>query len=282
MVHRRAAFAFGLLIGTLPLLQGGPAAAQDNILGALFSPLIQLFGGNRRDVPEITVHPQAPGRGFAPRHARPRPTGVPRAYCVRLCDGYFFPAAASHRGDYGSQETNCSSLCPGAAVAVYTLRGGASIEEASDPHGQSYASLSTAFRYRDRIDRACSCSGQSTNGLARLPITHDFTLKPGDVVVTETGVRVFAGSSRFPYRSSDFVEARAYGRLPADVQRRVTEIQAGIRARETVVPANRPAGVASRRAAALEAAREAAPTATAPAPRSVRVLDMPRPEAAIP
>ncbi|WP_164094348.1 DUF2865 domain-containing protein, partial [Stenotrophomonas maltophilia] len=62
-------------------------------------PGFPLFGA-RRDVPEITVRPHdatdRPGQAAAGQ--RPgqagnfRMPGGTRAYCVRLCDGFFFPA----------------------------------------------------------------------------------------------------------------------------------------------------------------------------------------------
>lgn len=249
-------------------------------------PGFSLFGA-RRDVPEITVRPHdGSGRpGQASAGQRPgqggnfRMPGGARAYCVRLCDGFFFPAPAGADGHSGQQAT-CNSLCPGAEVALYSVRGGGSIEEASGPRGQTYARLATAFRYRERADATCTCSGLATNGLARLPITHDFTLRAGDVVVTDNGVRVFAGSSRFPYRQADFVDARSYGRLPADMRRRVVEIQAGIQARDTgaVAPVARthghPVGVSARRAGMADAAASLPLSAGTTSTEGVRILDI--------
>jgi len=200
--------------------------------------LFGLFGGGRRrDAPEITIGPRGE------RDQRPRDNaeqarsdtgenvGGPRAYCVRTCDGFFFPMGPATSGAArDAQQASCNAMCPGAETVLYSVARQGSIEDAANARGQPYGALRTAFRFRQGVDRACSCQANATQGLARLPITHDPTLRPGDVVVTEEGARVFRGGARFPYRAQDFVAARAYGRLPADLRRRVEEIEAGLAA----------------------------------------------------
>lgn len=245
-----------------------------------------LFGGgNRRHLPEITVRPGENDRGTASvseqsRSASGENVGGPRAFCVRTCDGFFFPMGpATSGGARQAQQESCTAMCPGAEVALYSVSRQGSIEEAVNARGQTYAALRTAFRFRQGLERACSCQGAAANGLARLPITHDVTLRAGDVVVTETGVQVFRGATRFPYQPRDFVAARTYGRLPADVRRRVDEIQAGIQAGDSGLSA--PVGRLPRsaRAAAAERSRDvAAPAAVSipvsAGPSAVRVIDI--------
>ena len=315
MVARMSGFA-AFLVGCCVLAGASPpAAAQDadqiyavirrdaeqraarrgeagqRVASRPFFSSLPFFGGApQREVPLITVRPRheaAAGRNggaAAPGSAGQfRVPGGTRVYCVRLCDGFFFPAPAGGRDDHGAQQQACNSLCPGTEVALYTARGGRPIEEASGPRGQVYARLRTAFRFREAADATCTCHGQATNGLARLPITHDFTLRAGDLVVTETGVRVFAGASRFPYRQADFVDARSYGRLPADMRRRVAEIQAGIHARDNTgaAPVARtgpgPAARNLARRAGMPEAIETFPlTAGTVSAEGVRILDISR------
>ncbi|WP_170181747.1 DUF2865 domain-containing protein [Phreatobacter stygius] len=310
MIARASGFAAVLLSGLLLADARAPAAAQDNdqIYAVIRRdaemraarrgeapsrnsswPGFQLFGGGPpREVPLITVRPRANPAGPHQASAGQRQNGnfrMPggtRAYCVRLCDGFFFPAPAGASEGQGDQQATCNSLCPGTEVALYTARGGAAIEDASGPRGQPYARLATAFRFRETTVAACTCQGRATNGLARLPITHDFTLRAGDVVVTDNGVRVFAGAARFPYRQSDFVDARSYGRLPADMRRRVTEIQAGIQARDTgsAAPVARTEGhsarAAARRAGMADAAASLPLGAGTTSTEGVRILDITR------
>lgn len=257
-------------------------------------PGLPFFGARRAasDVPEITVNPRAgaidPATGQpidTPRTTLTSPGG--QAYCVRTCDGFYFPIGRPTGGaSRAAQEDICQRLCPGTQVALYSAGGNASIEQAVGPRGQRYGALATAFRFRERVDQACTCAGASTNGLARIPITHDPTLRPGDVVVTETGVRVFAGGGRFPYRPRDFVEARTYGRLPADLRRQVADIEAGIRAQDTgtAAPVSR-LGPASRPragdAVAATLATSLPLSAGTTSPQGIRILDVARPPAAL-
>lgn len=151
--------------------------------------------------------------------------GGSRAFCVRSCDGYFFPVGPVTAGaGRSAQAEACSAMCPGASVRLYSSRNG-SIETARSDTGQHYTANANAFRFRERLVPGCSCQASITQGLARLSFAQDFTLRTGDVVVTEGGVRVFRGSGRFPHQPRDFVTARAYGRLTADMRRRVEEIE---------------------------------------------------------
>lgn len=151
--------------------------------------------------------------------------GSSRTFCVRSCDGYYFPVgpvtgAAGRR----AQADACNAMCPGATVRLYSSRGG-TIETARSESGQAYSAMATAFRYRERLEPGCSCQASVTQGLARLAMTQDYTLREGDLVVMDAGVRVFRNGGRFPHQPRDFVTARAYGRLSPDLRRRVAEIE---------------------------------------------------------
>jgi hypothetical protein len=71
--------------------------------------------------------------------------------------------------------------------------------------GKAYNSLPTAFSYRRNISPHCSCQRLGNPTLA---LSLDLTLKAGDIVVTDKGVRQFHGSHSFPHRERDFT---AYG-----------------------------------------------------------------------
>ena len=204
--------------------------------------------------------PQTDGSRAAPHSVRPAsPPSTPQhggatAYCVRSCDGFFFPVGPAQSGNgRQAQEMTCNAMCPGADVALYRTSNGGTIENAAGPRGQLYQSLRNAFRFREKVDATCTCSGLGVTGLGRVAITHDFTLRSGDIVVTERGVRIFAGASRFPYRPADFVAARAYSRLPADVHQRIAMIEAGIQAQESSSSAPAPRLATERRRAGMPA-----------------------------
>jgi len=149
-------------------------------------------------------------------------------FCVRTCDGFFFPAVAG--GDRDGSVDYCSSVCPGAETVLYSKRGDGSIEQSvSTKNGHAYAALKAAFAFRKKLNAACTCSGLATSGLAAFPIDRDMTLRRGDLVVSANAVQIFVGASRFPYRTADFVDAdRYYGRLPSDIRVKIAQIQADI------------------------------------------------------
>jgi hypothetical protein len=152
---------------------------------------------------------------MAPSPKRPRITVTRRGlapeseqlYCVRLCDGFYFPmtkvANASARREAGL----CNALCPGAKTAVYALAASDGEINAAVARigGKAYKSLPMAFSYRRSISPHCS---RHQPGYPMLALSLDLTLKAGDIVVTDKGVRQFQGSRSFPYAEGDFV---AYG-----------------------------------------------------------------------
>lgn len=125
-------------------------------------------------------------------------------YCVRLCDGFYFPLARQ-AGGFSEAKTLCSGLCPATPTDVYSGRN-ESIGEARAQNGKTYASLPAAFAYRQSLKPDCGCRSATAKPLA---VADDPTLRSGDIVVTESGVRVFQGASRRPYQAKDFVDYRS-------------------------------------------------------------------------
>jgi hypothetical protein len=164
---------------------------------------LQSWGNGRRAEPapseqlRITVTPRRDGESG----------GSGGSYCVRTCDGFYFPLSPARRSASEASEL-CSSLCPGATTEVYERRGGAdaSFAQAVSRTGKPYSKLATAFAFREKSVAACTCRSQTT---AVLAIAKDPTLQPGDIVVTGTGVRVFRGSNKRPYRDQDFADYRS-------------------------------------------------------------------------
>ena len=138
-----------------------------------------------------------------------------RAYCVRLCDGFYFPVTGLRNGDTEQEAELCGTLCPGAKTAVYTLRGNSDSIGNAVNGAKTYASLSTAFAYRKNVASHCSCQKR---GVPALALNLDPTLKSGDVVMTQTGVRVFRGSRTLPYREQDFVAYASSNALPSSMR----------------------------------------------------------------
>ena len=179
-IGARAALAIMLGLGVvgLPFV----VHAQD-----FFSTLFRPFG----------IQPPAPppapsfvfrfrhesGRAEAPRRHRVAHRGG-EAWCVRTCDGRYFPVAAP---DNKSRSETCNDLCPASQTALVY---GNSIDEAVTENGKPYSELPNAFRYRDELVAGCTCNGKDPVGLARISIDSDPTLRKGDIVAGAKGLEV--------------------------------------------------------------------------------------------
>ncbi|HET9616735.1 MAG TPA: DUF2865 domain-containing protein [Pseudolabrys sp.] len=119
-----------------------------------------------------------------PEHVATRDNGPSRGFCVRTCDGHFFPVQA--RPGMSAADV-CHSFCPASETHVYS---GSNIDYATTGDGSRYADLPNAFRYRKQIVSGCTCNGRTAFGLARVDVAQDTTLKPGDVVATKAGMTV--------------------------------------------------------------------------------------------
>jgi hypothetical protein len=135
------------------------------------------------------------------------------AYCVRLCDGRYFPIQR-HSGATSAQ--TCSSVCPAAATKIYN---GNSIDHAVAPDGTRYSELATAFTYRKKIVPGCTCNGRDAFGLVNTTVADDPTLRPGDIVATNAGLMAYNGGSS----GSTFTPISTYAGLSADLRRQLTE-----------------------------------------------------------
>jgi hypothetical protein len=144
------------------------------------------------------------------------------AYCVRLCDGHYFPMPRNVGTPHSSPDKICNALCPASPTKVYT---GSEINEASAADGTSYSALGNAFLYRERIISDCTCTGKDIGGIAVMDVRSDPTLRPGDIVVTKDGVMVFKGSKQVPYQTSDFIPAQDYKDLSAGVRKTLAELR---------------------------------------------------------
>jgi hypothetical protein len=115
--------------------------------------------------------------------------GQGTAFCVRTCDGRYFPIQ-HHAG--ASPVEICRSFCPAAKTAVFT---GSKIDSAVAQDGTRYADLDSAFAYRNGLVANCTCNRKDGLGLARMEAAGDPTLRPGDIVATNTGLATFNGKS---------------------------------------------------------------------------------------
>ena len=147
-----------------------------------------LFGGmmGQPSPPPPSFFPFGNGEAGPPPAHRQRSasSGGRQAFCVRTCDGRYFPLA-SPKGQ--SRASSCNELCPASDTEVFY---GSNIDHAASEHGKSYSSLPNAFRYRNEIVSGCTCNGKDTFGLAKVDIKDDPTLRKGDIVASEDGLLV--------------------------------------------------------------------------------------------
>ena len=67
-----------------------------------------------------------------------------------------------------------------------------------------YTELGTAFAYRDRVVPGCTCNGKDAFGLVPAEVMADPTLRAGDVVATQDGLKTFQGGKNEAHKAADF------------------------------------------------------------------------------
>ena len=178
--------------------------------------------------------------------------GGSAAFCVRTCDGRYFPIA---RNTGATPAQTCSAMCPAAATKIYH---GSSIDHAS-VNGQRYADLDTAFVYRQKIVPGCTCNGKDAFGLVTPSVTSDPTLHTGDIVATNDGLVAVTSTSR--KQTAEFTPVQSYSGLSTELRQRLAETK--------VVPSDT--------ASATIPVKPAETTASVTASRNKRAQAEPRP-----
>jgi hypothetical protein len=186
MIMRLPSWGWSAAAVVVAVAMAPSAHAQD-----FFSALFGGFGGLRPHAP-MTPLPYA-GGGYAnvpeaEALQRQRPvysySGGSQAYCVRTCDGRYFPITGSANQ---TKAASCSSFCPAAETKVVY---GRNIDNAFTESGKPYSELPNAFRYRDELVAGCTCNGKTPTGLAAVRIEDDLTLRRGDIVAGKGGLMV--------------------------------------------------------------------------------------------
>jgi hypothetical protein len=176
----KAALAALAIIAAMP----APASAQG---------LFDFFFGGR---PQRNYETQF-GNAYADPNGAPDPSQQPAApassgrvvsYCVRACDGRYFPM---NRVSSANPVQLCNSFCPASKTQVFT---GSEINYAVAANGAHYANSENAFVYRKQIVPGCTCNGRDAFGLAPIDITADPTVKQGDIIVTAEGPMSLRGN----------------------------------------------------------------------------------------
>jgi Protein of unknown function (DUF2865) len=190
------------------IIPTAPASAQ-NLLDFLLNAV------RRPSPPPATTAyadpaPSAPGNPEQDRSIA-APIGPSSAFCVRLCDGRYFPV---QRGGTSAAQY-CNSVCPATQTRVYS---GGGIDHAVAGDGSRYSALPNAFAFRERIVESCSCNGRDSVGLVTLSVADDPTLRAGDIVATNNGFVAFTGNRN---TAAAFTPIQSYPGLSAEWRERL-------------------------------------------------------------
>jgi Protein of unknown function (DUF2865) len=186
-----------------------------------------LFGGAQKQQQQRQSPPQA--NFFAdPFGLNQQPASPPRpvastggsgpAFCVRSCDGRYFPLM---RGN-ATPVQMCQAFCPASPTKVFF---GSNIDAASSSTGERYADSENAFAYRKALRADCTCNGRDPAGLAPVDLTLDTSLRPGDVIATTTGLVAYSGVKVGVAQTAEFTPVASYPGLTAEVRARLGEIK---------------------------------------------------------
>jgi hypothetical protein len=197
---------FDFLFGAAPKQQQRQAPPQASFFA-------DPFGNNQQAAP-------SPSRAVASGGSGP-------AFCVRSCDGRYFPLT---RGN-ATPVQMCQAFCPASPTKVFF---GSSIDNASSGTGERYADSENAFAYRKALRADCTCNGRDSAGLAPIDLTLDTSLRPGDIIATTDGLVAYSGVKVGVNQTAEFTPVASYPGLTSDVRARLGEMKVAPVRAETV------------------------------------------------
>src|SRR5271168_1700863 len=140
------------------------------------------------------------------------------AFCVRSCDGKYFPLTRSN----ASPIQMCQAFCPASPTKVFY---GSNIDGATSATGERYADSENAYSYRKALRADCTCNGRDPAGLAPVDISLDTSLRPGDVIATTNGLVAYSGVRVGNDQAAEFTPVAAYPGLTPEVRARLGEMK---------------------------------------------------------
>jgi hypothetical protein len=222
-MRRRMLLAAAVLVASSVTLASREAAAEG---------LFDMFFGGVQKQQRQAPPPQA--NFFADpsqqnQQPAPRPvagSGGP-AFCVRSCDGKYFPLT---RGN-ASPVQMCQAFCPASPTKVFF---GSNIDSATSMTGERYAESENAFAYRKALRADCTCNGRDAAGLAPVDLTLDASLRAGDVIATTSGLVAYSGIKVGNNQNPEFTPVASYPGLTSEVRARLGEMKVAPVAAEAI------------------------------------------------
>ena len=161
-----------------------------------------------------------------PFNNNPQPPASPRpvvassgpAFCVRSCDGKYFPLMRSP----ASPVQVCQALCPASPTRVFF---GSSIDNAYAASGERYADSENAYAYRKELRADCTCNGQNPAGLAPVDLALDYSLRAGDVLATADGLVAYSGIRVGNDQAPDLTPVASFPGLTPEVRARLNDMK---------------------------------------------------------
>jgi hypothetical protein len=216
MNRRRTTFAIWLA-GSVVLATPAAAGFLDQLFGGFIrrvQPRIERALPDMSPIPNDRVSPQGGDSEWRPRSEK----GPRTAFCVRTCDGHYFPVHA-HAGFSAAQM--CNSFCPATETRLYA---GGGIDYAVGPDGKRYADLPKAYAYRKQLVANCTCNGKDAFGLAHIDIKDDPTLQRGDLVATAKGLMAVTGKDA---NGPQLTAVQNYRGLSESARDRLADVKTG-------------------------------------------------------
>ncbi len=181
-----------------------------------------LFGGapkqQQRQAPEPNLFDPFGTQQPAPPPRLTASGGSGPAYCVRGCDGRYFPLS---RGNANPVQM-CQAFCPASPTKVFY---GSAIDGASTTTGERYADSENAYAYRKALRADCTCNGRDSAGLAPVDLTLDSSLRTGDVIATTDGLVAYSGIRVGNGQTAEFTPVASFPGLTSEVRGRLGEMK---------------------------------------------------------
>lgn len=211
-----------------PLLVAPAAVSAEGLFDFFFNALQRP----QRSAPQPSsyIDPFAAAQPIGPAQDSPTRSaagGSGPAFCVRTCDGKYFPLM---RG-VASPAQMCQAFCPATTTKIYF---GSSIDGAASQTGERYADSENAFAFRKALRADCTCNGREPVGLAPVDLALDTSLKAGDVIATSDGLVAYTGVRLGNEQAADFTPVASYPGLTAQVRSRLGEMKVAPVRAETV------------------------------------------------